>query len=430
MNWHGDLPWRSRGPLTAEVLSRALARAGLRAVGSPLVAPDRGWPLGKIPLLLRCSDPLAERGKYRWWSFYFLGSAQVPYVCRSALKTRQAYFLEDLQAVVQPFPGDLQLSGVERAIHKRSALPVLARALEADSESAGSVTARVLSYKPSRRLTVRYRLASPSGRGSTYFAKLLPKGSAPRLLALHEALERKLASRPDAGFSTASVAANLPEWEGMIWRRAAGQSLYDSLSTSDLEHRVRRAAKAVANLHSTRLEWNGRHDRWRELQTLENWTRAVEVSGHPMGNGLQRSLAFLRERLWRPPVADLTLSHRDFYDRQILLQEETCTLLDLELMSYAEPELDLANFVAHLELRSMQGRLRKVEAIAESFLDSYQSRRPPLDASRFQWYLSASLLRLACVYSLRSDSVDLPMSLLSASQQAFRSADSLLRESA
>ena len=114
----------------------------------------------------------------------------------------------------------------------------------------------------------------------------------------------------------------------------------------------------------------------------------------------------------------LVPSHRDFYDKQILVDEDRCTLLDLEVASRAEAELDVGNFLAHLELRWLQGRMEGRESLAQLFVAEYSRVGSRLDAARLRWYLASSLLRLGCVYSFRPEWVDLAPRLLEASIRA------------
>ncbi len=93
--------------------------------------------------------------------------------------------------------------------------------------------------------------------------------------------------------------------------------------------------------------------------------------------------------------------HRDLHDKQILLDGDRVALLDCDTVARGEAALDLANLLAHLELRGMQGRCTAVEAraAADAALVAYAPARGV--ARRLSAYAAATYLRLACVYALR-----------------------------
>lgn len=394
---------RGLAPVGAETLSRSLARAGLRSRDQPLLQMERGWPLSKIPLLLRCSDPGTGFEKPTWWSFYLLGSKEVPFLCRSALKNNTAFYLDDLHAVVQSFPADLQLSGVEQACHKKTALPPVRGALRAEGRPWRSLTAKILGYKSSRRLTIRYRLRPESGRGRTLFGKLYPAEGARRVVEIQRTLAVSSSRSHGDRFFLPVIAGVVEPWNAVLWRRAPGSTLFETLSETNLMERVAMIGRCLRSFHESDLQVSGAHNRRRELDTVQSWIRSARVAGLVTNPDLRRAHALLQDSVSRPDIGPLVPSHRDFFDKQILIAEDRCTLLDLELVSRAEPELDVANFLAHLVLRSLQRRLRPEEEAASHFVEGYSRIGPPLDRLRLRWYAASSLVRLACVYSFRAE---------------------------
>jgi len=426
----GSLAMKRAGSLLeSETLSASLTKAGLRNAASPPLVVERGWPLAKIPLLVRCSGSDTQISRRRWWSFYFLGSDEVPFSCRAALKDGTAVYLEDLHAVVQAFPDDLLLSNVERAASKKPALRALKSALPERGRDWQSLTTRVLTYKPSRRLTVRYRLTPAAGRGRTIFAKLYPTNGDQQPRDVQQTLVETPAERGSEQFSVAQIIGDIPSWNALLWRRMSGHSLFELLDSSDLGDAVGRVARCLAALHGSRVQWTRIHDRERELRTVQSWVRAIGLAEPACRTGVGSTYQRLCETATSTAAAPLVPSHRDFYDKQVLLDERQCTLLDLEVASRAEPELDVANFLAHLELRALQRRIKEVEPTTQVFLAEYSRAGLRLDASRLSWYLASSLLRLACVYSLRPEWDDLTSSLMQASTKAVDGARYLLRES-
>jgi hypothetical protein len=415
-------PVCDRSHLAAElvrprVLSRALEQAGMRPEGASPLTLERGWPLPKIPLMLRYADPEVTGKRGRWWSVYLLFGGKPPFVYRSAVKRRQALVLGDLGVVVQRFPNDAMLTRAAEAISSRTALDPVATGLGSGRHSWDRLTAQVLSYKPSRRLTIRYRLTAPTARGVTVFGKSLPAGedeSAANVLgALESAARRDRFER----LRIPTLAGRVPKWNMLLWKRVSGRSVFELLETSELTDAARVAGMCLAELHRSSTRWNKLHDRRRELDTLQAWISAATLGVPGLGSTLSSTLSSLTRTSHTLPEASLVPSHRDFYDKQLVVHDGTGTVLDLETASQAEPELDVANFLAHLELRQFQGRTHEFRDATEAFVNGYSTRVPGVDERRLDWYLASSLLRLACVYSFRPGRVGLSRTLSDAAQR-------------
>lgn len=95
--------------------------------------------------------------------------------------------------------------------------------------------------------------------------------------------------------------------------------------------------------------------------------------------------------------------HRDLHDKQLLRDPATgsWSVLDLDLLAVGDPALDLANLLAHLELRALQGLLdpRLVEPWGEAVLAGYDADARTR-AAIGPWQ-AAARLRLEAVYAFR-----------------------------
>ncbi|TGO05397.1 protein kinase family protein [Serinibacter arcticus] len=97
-----------------------------------------------------------------------------------------------------------------------------------------------------------------------------------------------------------------------------------------------------------------------------------------------------------------TLLHRDLHDQQVLVAPDgSLGLLDLDTVARGESALDLANLLAHLDLRQRQGlltperRRRAEEALLAGAAPG------PRTLARTPAHLTVARLRLAGVYALR-----------------------------
>ena len=146
-------------------------------------------------------------------------------------------------------------------------------------------------------------------------------------------------------------------------------------------------------------------DRSQELAVLDERLRRLELVGGkapPDWLSLRASLGQVSELI---PQALPVLTHRDLHDKQWLLDGRRACLLDFDLLCLAEPELDAANFLAHLELRRLQQPqlgARDVQLCGKAFLDGLGlSLDNPACSTRLEFYQATCFARLALVYLLR-----------------------------
>jgi hypothetical protein len=112
------------------------------------------------------------------------------------------------------------------------------------------------------------------------------------------------------------------------------------------------------------------------------------------------------------------LCHRDFHDKQILLQGTGGTLLDLDLIAAGPPALDAGNILAHLRLRALQGTDLPWHDIADRVVQRTTASLGSDETLRI-WTASA-LLRLALIYSRRRRPAGLLERLLDSTSEALR----------
>lgn len=104
------------------------------------------------------------------------------------------------------------------------------------------------------------------------------------------------------------------------------------------------------------------------------------------------------------------IAHRDLHDGQVLVAEQApgapageaaAGLLDPDTLAIAEPALDLANLLAHLELRALQGRLapERRRLAVDALLTGADPA--PTTLARVPAHLRAAQLRLCAVHAWR-----------------------------
>ena len=256
----------------------------------------------------------------------------------------------------------------------------------------------ILAYRPARRLVVREGRDAGSvvikayreGRGETAAEKF-------RLAA--------------AAFANSPIIA--PGSVGF-------SSLHDCIEMSFLEgervqvvaHRAEDFKSLGYGIHDLqKLEANelllSEFTRADELAVLDERVRRMGLVNGVVPHGWARLRQGLHRAAEQIPPAEPVTTHRDLHDGQLLLTSEGLALLDFDLMCRAEPELDAANFLAHLALRGLQRpdstSEKDVHACGKKFLDGLDAYEREGFWERLRFYQATSFSRLALVYSLRPD---------------------------
>lgn len=104
----------------------------------------------------------------------------------------------------------------------------------------------------------------------------------------------------------------------------------------------------------------------------------------------------LAARLMHEPPVNRSI-HGDFYAKQVLIQDDTAAILDLDKAVRGDPAADLGNFIAHLERDALCGNIsvHRVEMLKKALLEGYGAATcKPVPAS-VELYTAAGLLHLA-----------------------------------
>ncbi len=182
------------------------------------------------------------------------------------------------------------------------------------------------------------------------------------------------------------------EWlPGRVLDEAMGEPDFDSAS-------IRAAGAALAELHAgdaSGLRPTDAEAAAAFLMARANWINAVRSD---LG-GYARSLALrLAEQLRRVHRAD-TAIHGDFTPRQVLLEHDAVSIIDLDDAARGDPAADLGLFLSRLELRVLEGTLarERVEEFREVLLEGYRSNtnRQSVDELRITRHVAAELVRRA-----------------------------------
>lgn len=251
----------------------------------------------------------------------------------------------------------------------------------------------VVSHRPGKRAVVR----APDG--AAYLKVVRPKKAAAVVAASDRA----------AAFGTAFAVPALerdPDAEARgVVRFAAlpGTTLHAWLADPSGDAAAPWAAwhDAWIALAGTDAAGATAHDAAAEAGVVAEWAAHAVRELPDAGDAIRRGADAVQEGLLRHPSSRLVLAHRDLHDKQLLWDGERLGLLDVDTVSAAEPELDLANLREHVELRVAQGVWSPGAAeVARTWIDR-TAAAVGADPERVAAYAAATRLRLACLYLFR-----------------------------
>lgn len=198
-----------------------------------------------------------------------------------------------------------------------------------------------------------------------------------------------------------------------------GDSLLEILAGAGAPAACHAAGAALALLARAPLEaaLPERHGVEDEFAVIDRWLGPLRTLAPGVHAEASRLCGRLRETARRLGSAgDLAPSHRDYYDKQILLSGGAARIVDWDSLAMADPALDAGNFLAHLALRVRQGKApaEREEALRRAFLDG---RGDFPTRARVPFFEAAALLRIAALYALRPPHARLVPGILAAAAE-------------
>jgi aminoglycoside phosphotransferase (APT) family kinase protein len=314
---------------------------------------------------------------------------------------------------------DEKLPGLAVALDAEAMKPWLACCMDlvpAGPESIVACAVETLRYKPGKRCTLRYRLESIDPKdGQTHQGSCIGKIYADRQEG--EQVFATMVELAALGFgrdAADGIKIPLPygyvsELQMLLLEDVAGAPLKQSLSSPELAEHLRAAARALAKIHCCSLRVTRGYAVEERLATLQRGvTRAAQICpelAEPFEVSLRRIVGSAAGLRCPEPV----LVHRDFQYNQLLVGQEstgrppTVTIIDFDTLCHGDPAIDVGSFLAHLR---WQGFLlawpeEDVSRHVGAFLAGYDPRMPSELTGRVDFHYRATLLRIACLVSLR-----------------------------
>lgn len=142
-----------------------------------------------------------------------------------------------------------------------------------------------------------------------------------------------------------------------------------------------------------------------ECRTVARWVnKAQEFEALPVEPArLQRASSQVARLLISGAPQAAVLSHRDLHDKQLLFNPDSGAIgmIDCDTVAVAEPALDLANLLVHVDFRRAQGVYSPAAAQTAHRSVLRAAATMGVSDARLRAYAAATRLRLACLYAFR-----------------------------
>ncbi len=201
-------------------------------------------------------------------------------------------------------------------------------------------------------------------------------------------------STSDSDVVVPGLVGYFPDWQMLVMENVPGTSLAE-LEGEAFANGVRMAGRAIARLHHCKLDAERKHDPEDEVQLLEGWVRLTGEVHDGLRDVTAKAMVDVREALLGLGETPTALVHRDFYEKQVIIDGERTALIDFDTLCKADPAIDLGNVIAHIRLARAKG-IAVEGGLEDSFLDAYGSTDADLPR-RVEVYTRATILRLVCL---------------------------------
>ena len=204
-------------------------------------------------------------------------------------------------------------------------------------------------------------------------------------------------------------------------------TMYERLDSSHLEQDLAMVGKALAKLHSVSLNTtflkDGKTYRARDLVAkLNNFVAKVADIDKEVGTVLQHRLADTIKKADDSNSPSTALVHGSIKSKNVLVDDGTAILIDLDGVGTGESARDVAELLWHLMYQGFRRSWsdEKTRNSCDSFLDAYGRARASGMKNRIDFYCNAFRLLNACfVINMSKDNRETALKILTEIKDSF-----------
>lgn len=256
------------------------------------------------------------------------------------------------------------------------------------------VSSQELTSAIGRRRVVQYIVEGLDPTGpALLIAKTFNESHRARLLSAHL---QALSCGPFAfgRFRVPQLLAFLREQNLVLYRASTGVPLNESINKVGSIDGVRDAARWLAKLHMSTVQFPRTFDTEREIASTHAWAAALGRHSPELLEPAER-LASLWTTVDPSPPGTQVPIHKDFHAGHVLVGDNVC-VIDLDEARHGDRAFDLAHFCAYLEFDGDSGTCR------EAFLREYSFLTGWSDDGSMARYGAYTWLKIAKQLALRS----------------------------
>lgn len=365
---------------------------------------------------------LEKSGPRQWIFFGRVLSAEE--ILPAFVQRPNAFFVPGIQLIVPVFPFDPKLKILPKFFQSESSSTILGGLSQIQNLNGTARITRVeiLGYRLERRSLLSL-VIQEKNRIISIVAKLVrPEKAAGIFTALRELENTGFNQQTDDQIGVPHPIAH--SLEGIVWLEKIDEpSLHDLTGTDAFVSACQAAGRTLNKLHRAvlkNLSLYSVEEEWKRLKEMILETAQIYPE---LADQLTNTFSLLNRDVPVLRKEEMTPVHRDFYDKQLLVGPKRVTLIDTDTLALGDPALDVGNFLAHLVLRAGQHPEAKqtMRDAHRLFTEEYRVATNWADAETFWkrvgWWETATLLRLACLYSLRPRWKELAPFLLEEAQK-------------
>ncbi len=316
------------------------------------------------------------------------------------------------------FPGlDEKLGGLKLVHDSTAARRAFAGVIGAhDERSIHAVQAQVLAHRLGKRCAVRFGIELTQSGADTeklsLFAKLHKSQSddAARVFGMMSQL-RENGFGGNESVRLPRPIACINAWKTLLMEDVPDAVALDACMGEARTRGLSGAGAALSRIHAAPLVTDKRYGTIDEIVLLQRWVGLVSGVRPALARRMGRALERIIRELAALEASVEKLTHRDYYDKQVLLKDESVFLLDFDTLCRCDPAIDVGNFLAHIVLARLQG----LDASAEPeqlFLEAYRSTSGKDLTRAVNVFERSALLRLACINAFCAQWCDLTPELV------------------